>query len=105
MAKVFVVMGSKGEYSDRVEWLVAGYADEQKGMDHVLKLEAAMHEFYAIPEDTRDEMREAARSTSNYGDYKHPLDCGPKSRGWVWRWPDENRYWLDSVELLTEVPT
>jgi hypothetical protein len=33
--KIFVVMGTTGEYSDRSEWPVIGYFDEKKAQEHV----------------------------------------------------------------------
>ena len=35
--KIYVVMGTCGEYSDRSEWAVIAYYDEQKAQEHVLK--------------------------------------------------------------------
>jgi len=33
--KIYVVMGTTGEYSDRSEWLVIAYFDEEKAKQHV----------------------------------------------------------------------
>jgi roadblock/LC7 domain-containing protein len=34
MSKIYVVMGSTGEYSDREEWIVCAYADEEMAKHH-----------------------------------------------------------------------
>jgi hypothetical protein len=35
MAKIYIVMGTTGEYSDRSEWPVAAYFDVLKAQEHV----------------------------------------------------------------------
>lgn len=37
MKKIYVVMGTSGEYSDRDEWPVKAYIDEEKAKTHVVK--------------------------------------------------------------------
>lgn len=34
MNKVWVVIGTTGEYSDRCEWYVCGYTDKEKATEH-----------------------------------------------------------------------
>lgn len=34
--RVYVVMGSAGEYSDRTEWAVVAYLDEERAKQHVV---------------------------------------------------------------------
>jgi hypothetical protein len=34
MSKIFLVRGSTGEYSDRLEWIVAAYRDESRAKAH-----------------------------------------------------------------------
>jgi len=36
MSKIFVVIGTTGEYSDRSEWLVLAFRDEEKAKEHVI---------------------------------------------------------------------
>lgn len=57
MKKVYIVMGSTGEYSDHQEWLVAAYFDKEKGKEHVEKAGARAREIerqresrYSIPQ-------------------------------------------------------
>ncbi len=39
MAKVYIVMGDTGEWSDHREWPVVAYLDEQKATDRVTALD------------------------------------------------------------------
>jgi len=39
--KIYVVIGSTGEYSDRMEWLVKAFTSEKKAMKHVTKASEA----------------------------------------------------------------
>lgn len=34
--EIYVVVGTTGEYSDRTEWMVCAYRDEQLAKDHVV---------------------------------------------------------------------
>ncbi len=38
-AKVYIVIGDTGEYSDRTEWPVIAYMDENKAVAHVARLD------------------------------------------------------------------
>jgi hypothetical protein len=96
MTKLYVVMGENGEYSDREEWLVAAYLDEAKAKAHVMRAETALREFNSLSLDARfDLMRD-----NPGGGYLTPLD-----RVHGLSMADSHRYWLDTVELLDEVPT
>lgn len=44
---VYVIRGTTGEYSDRQEWLVCAYQDEQLAKDHVLAATRWAHEEHA----------------------------------------------------------
>ncbi len=48
---IFVVMGSTGEYSDRQDWPVLAFVDEQAAQSHVLKLDAWLREHRAHMDD------------------------------------------------------
>lgn len=37
--KIYVVIGTTGEYSDRNEWVVCAYTDEDKAKTHIIKAE------------------------------------------------------------------
>lgn len=51
MKKIYIVQGSSGEYSDREEWLVCAYVNQQQAENHVLKATARAKELYAqIPD-------------------------------------------------------
>ena len=47
MKKIFVVMGSTGEYSDRTEWPVLAYTDEDLAKEHVVNADRRAKEIYA----------------------------------------------------------
>ncbi len=34
--KIYIVMGTRGEYSDRDEWVIKAYSDEKLAQKHVL---------------------------------------------------------------------
>lgn len=96
MTTLYVVMGSNGWY-DRSEWMVSAYEDEAKANAHVKLVTAALNEFLAM--DSAERGAVAARD----GDGLYapvPLD---RKRGFFVQDRDQ-RYWLDSVELLSEVP-
>lgn len=44
---VYVIRGTTGEYSDRKEWVVCAYSDEQLAKDHVLAATKWAHEEHA----------------------------------------------------------
>lgn len=48
MKNVFVVMGSTGEYSDRLEWAVMAYLDEAAAQEHVINAERRAKEIFAL---------------------------------------------------------
>lgn len=100
MTTLYVVMGSHGEYSDRSEWMVAAYLDEQKGQEHVRRVGDALRSFLAIEREGRERVAEEAGDSAGQV-AKHALD---KSKGF-YVWDYDQRYWLDTVELLDEVPT
>jgi len=54
MATVFVVIGSTGEYSDRREWFVAGYADQAKAEEHARLASDAAREIFTASEAVDD---------------------------------------------------
>lgn len=100
MTTIYVVMGSHGEYSDRSEWMVAAYPDEQKAQEHVRSVEAALRAFIALEREERERIAEASGDSG--GDIaKQSLDM---AKGF-YTWDYDQRYWLDTVELLDEVPT
>lgn len=98
MSKVYVVMGSHGEYSDRSEWCVAAYLDEALAKAHEAALDAALTAWAA---KTMEEREELMGYPDNYR-FKHPLDSNES--GGFGRWGGDNGYWVESVDLLTEVP-
>ena len=51
--KVYVVIGSTGEYSDRTEWIVCGFLDEEKAQERVLLAGAEARELFASGESSR----------------------------------------------------
>jgi hypothetical protein len=94
MTKIYVVMGSTGEYSDGREWMVAAYTDEEKAKTHVELANARVRELgISFDDDSvlwqdRDKFAEAMK----------PLDdqCQVDYTG--------TGYHLVDVDLLDEVP-
>jgi len=91
--KIWIVYGSTGEYSDRVEWAVMAYTDELKARVHVENCTAWFRE---------------------YGPYANLAPREPKWAAYI-RWNDQKlanpydpnmsvdytgtRWYLDEVEL------
>lgn len=51
--KVYVVIGTTGEYSDRMEWLVCGFLDEEKAKERVLLAEGFARDSFISGEFNR----------------------------------------------------
>lgn len=56
--KIYVVMGTSGEYSDRNEWAVVAYTIEKDARRHVYLASAAAREIYLISMRTKKDWRE-----------------------------------------------
>lgn len=95
MTTIYVVMGSHGTYSDRCEWPVVAYADETRAKEHVILVNQSLARFQALGQD------ECERLSGPEWRFKNPLD---PTHGF-YPYDDHDRYWLDIVELLEEVPT
>jgi len=50
--EIYVVIGATGEYSDRTEWLVAAYENENAAKEHVLKATEKAKEWEVLRKDT-----------------------------------------------------
>ena len=89
MTKVYVVVGSTGEYSDRTEWIVCAYADEALARAHVKAAE-----------------REAKRIEATNSRYNHEPDDQAKAwdAGMVVDYTG-TLYWVSEVELRIALPS
>lgn len=58
--KIFVVEGTTGEYSDRSEWPVMAYVDEEKAKEHVVNAERRAKELEATRRDYFDNVEKGA---------------------------------------------
>ena len=58
--KIHVVMGTTGEYSDRIEWPVAAYADETMAIAHVVVASAEARKLYEARHGADTALRTAA---------------------------------------------
>ena len=58
--KIHVVMGTTGEYSDRIEWPVAAYADEAMARAHVVVASAEARKLYKASQGEGVELGTAA---------------------------------------------
>lgn len=63
--KIFVVRGQTGEYSDRTEWPVKAFTDEDKAKEFVVQADAIARELYI-----------QAEKSHSFWSFKgtHPLD-------------------------------
>lgn len=52
MERIWIVMGSTGEYSDRTEWPVIAFTTEEAAKAHIAALDVKMQD---IPQDWREE--------------------------------------------------
>lgn len=50
-SKVYVVMGTTGEYSDRTEWPVCAYLEESLAQEHITKATARAKEIEVLRGD------------------------------------------------------
>ena len=84
--KIYVVMGTTGEYSDRTEWTIAAYSDEEEAKKHV---ELA----------TERALIEEANSEINGWDYqpKNDYDTGMQIDY------TGTGYYINEVELFVDV--
>lgn len=55
--EIYIVQGSTGEYSDRHEWIVVAFANEDVAMARVERLEALLREFGTDDADWDDRRR------------------------------------------------
>jgi hypothetical protein len=94
MTTLYIVMDSRNEYGDNVEWLVAAYRSELLAKEHVLKVSAALRAFQALDSDARAEL------AGGWGK-SMPTALDPKG---FYTFENNERYWVDSVELLEDVP-
>lgn len=47
MKTIYVVLGSSGEYSDRMEWLIKAYNSEEAAQEHVTAADTRFREWEA----------------------------------------------------------
>jgi hypothetical protein len=91
---VYIVMGSTGEYSDRSEWPVVAYLNEEHAKEHVEKATAYAKEFEVFAQ--RDEFRH------NTWDKRRELTVSPFDPRFSMDYTGTS-YWYDEVPLLREV--
>lgn len=93
MSKVWIVMGSTGEYSDRGEWVVEAHANEDAAQARVVRLEALLREVGGADGQRLDyHARDAAAEVVR----KHPEgdpECAIDYTG--------TRYWLTNCPFIS----
>ena len=96
MTKIHIVIGSTGEYSDRSEWMVAAYTEEEKAKTHVELANARARELGISFED--EMVRLSYDESSKAAQAMKPLDhrCHISYTG--------TGYHLQKVNLLEEIP-
>lgn len=109
MTTVYIVMGMYSEYSDRVEWCVAAYADADKAKKHVELATEAIRLWESKSDDERDEIAGITMLTNVRGEeyrshnsaWMNPLDTVRGFETYLYN----QRYWMVEAPLLEEVPT
>ena len=48
MKKIYVVIGSWGDYSDRTEWIVGAFTNEAKAQNYILRASELARQAYAV---------------------------------------------------------
>ena len=89
--KVYVVMGTSGDYSDRREWVVCAYTDEALAKQHVELAQARSRETWAAWEDA-----------GGWG-----CDLDPADNEYDPRSPDltmASTYWCEEVAVFNTIP-
>ena len=66
MTKIFVVNASEGEYSDRIEWPIKAFTDEQKAKDFVKELSARSRQAILYNEEITKLMNSLPRLKKEY---------------------------------------
>jgi len=98
---LYVVMGSKGQWSDYSEWMCVAYLDRTRAEEHARKAQAFSDAWYAVPNDERYE-RSGKHENGLAKDLPSPYDpAGLDAYGYT----GEVSYAVSTVELLEEVPT
>jgi len=64
--KIYIVVGSTGEYSERREWNVCAYKDEDKAATRIEELKALMKTLGAITGTSREAYRARTKSGRRY---------------------------------------
>ena len=98
MTYVYLVRGSRGEdVEDYGEWIVAAYLDASKALEHRNRLLHALESWFAKTQEERVAVTGAFWK-------KAPVNALDPVNGFSVD-PYNERYWVDDVELLEEVPT
>ena len=95
-AKVYVIMGSYSEYSDRSQWVTAVHLDKDNASQHLVRLRAALKVWESLDGDER----EALAGGNPCGIYSHALDtvCGFHVQ------LESQAYWMTDVPVMVDVP-
>ena len=84
MKTIYVVIGVTRKYSDRSEYLIKAYFDEQKAIDHIQKAEQKKDELNLL----------------RPGKYKKlPEDCENEFDPYMPKEDEDQYYYYESVEL------
>lgn len=89
--KIYLVMGTAGEYSNRSDWPVMAYFTEKKAQEHVLRADHRAKELYAlypryeehrIPKGSNefDPQMQTDYSGTSYFIYTTPLGDEPEEK-------------------------
>ena len=87
---LFIVIGTTGEYSDRSEWIVAAYWDQEKALEHAARARRRTAEI-------------AASFGSNYLDLLKARDASDPGTKNIWD-PNWSRDYTGTDYTVAEVP-
>ena len=91
--KIYVVIGTCGEYSDRSEWVVCAYSNQKLAANRILKASQRSKEIHkAVNDHESVSWYEESIHGKNEFDEKFRADS----------WNEETKYYLVECELLEE---
>lgn len=107
---VYVVMGSTGEYSDRNEWGVAVYSDENLAKEHVQRATKVANEIKVHNDRAREEWEKKCQELGPEGERFGWGELPPGLREVISEWDPHlaiyytgTRYWYIPLPLLSKL--
>lgn len=99
MSKIYVVVGSVGEYSDHIEWFVCAFRDQEEAQAFVVAVSAESRDIRSrIPIYNQEHRGEEDVLTFIYSSHSAPEALKSRLDPEMEMDPDVN-YWYEEVEL------